>query len=83
MQNPLIPDHSASPAASLASEAAPSPPDVQPASSPDLPRKDSPFSAQAATPADPATRPREIGGRDGPEPTRFGDWEKAGRCIDF
>ena len=28
-------------------------------------------------------RPREIGGRDGPEPTRFGDWEKNGRCIDF
>jgi hypothetical protein len=28
-------------------------------------------------------RPKEIGGRDGPEPTRFGDWEKAGRCIDF
>jgi hypothetical protein len=26
---------------------------------------------------------KEIGGRDGPEPTRFGDWEKAGRCIDF
>lgn len=26
---------------------------------------------------------REIGGRDGPEPTRFGDWEKSGRCIDF
>jgi len=26
---------------------------------------------------------REIGGRDGPEPTRFGDWERAGRCIDF
>ncbi len=25
----------------------------------------------------------EIGGRDGPEPTRFGDWEKNGRCIDF
>jgi hypothetical protein len=32
---------------------------------------------------DSAARPREIGGRDGPEPTRFGDWEKAGRCIDF
>jgi len=29
------------------------------------------------------TLPREIGGRDGPEPTRYGDWEKAGRCIDF
>jgi len=25
----------------------------------------------------------EIGGREGPEPTRFGDWEKRGRCIDF
>jgi len=31
----------------------------------------------------PPVLPREIGGRDGPEPTRFGDWEKAGRCIDF
>lgn len=28
-------------------------------------------------------RPREIGGRDGPDPTRYGDWEKSGRCIDF
>lgn len=27
--------------------------------------------------------PEEIGGRDGPEPTRYGDWEKNGRCIDF
>jgi hypothetical protein len=26
---------------------------------------------------------REIGGVKGPEPTRFGDWEKNGRCIDF
>jgi hypothetical protein len=26
---------------------------------------------------------REIGGPAGPEPTRFGDWEKNGRCIDF
>ena len=26
---------------------------------------------------------REIGGRGGPEPTRYGDWEKNGRCIDF
>jgi len=26
----------------------------------------------------------EIGGRkDGTDPTRFGDWEKQGRCIDF
>ncbi len=29
------------------------------------------------------TRSAEIGGRDGPDPTRYGDWEKNGRCIDF
>lgn len=28
-------------------------------------------------------RPKEIGGPKGPEPTRYGDWEKNGRCIDF
>jgi hypothetical protein len=39
--------------------------------------------AAAALPAPRAARPREIGGRDGPEPTRFGDWELRGRCIDF
>ena len=27
--------------------------------------------------------PREIGGQSGPEPTRYGDWEKNGRCTDF
>jgi hypothetical protein len=25
----------------------------------------------------------EVGGRDGPDPTRYGDWELRGRCIDF
>lgn len=41
-------------------------------------------------PADPATtpdsvppRPREIGGPKGLEPTRYGDWERKGRCVDF
>ena len=28
-------------------------------------------------------RPKEIGGRGGLDPTRYGDWEKSGRCIDF
>jgi hypothetical protein len=28
-------------------------------------------------------RAREIGGRDGLDPTRYGDWEYKGRCIDF
>lgn len=27
--------------------------------------------------------PAELGGRDGPEPTRFGDWEKDGITSDF
>jgi hypothetical protein len=31
----------------------------------------------------PKSVPREIGGPAGPEPTRFGDWERNGRCIDF
>ncbi|MFZ9652180.1 MAG: DUF1674 domain-containing protein [Steroidobacteraceae bacterium] len=30
-----------------------------------------------------AERPREFGGPEGPEPTRYGDWEKKGRCVDF
>ena len=27
--------------------------------------------------------PTEIGGRNGPEPVRFGDWEKKGLAVDF
>ncbi len=27
--------------------------------------------------------PREFGGRDGPEPVRFGDWERRGIAVDF
>jgi len=27
--------------------------------------------------------PKEQGGPKGPEPTRYGDWEKGGRCSDF
>jgi hypothetical protein len=36
-----------------------------------------------ATPASNLPVPPEFGGRQGPEPTRFGDWELRGRCIDF
>jgi len=36
----------------------------------------------------PSTKPvpvkaKETGGPAGPEPTRFGDWERGGRCVDF
>jgi hypothetical protein len=34
-----------------------------------------------ARPGDPT--PKEIGGPKGLEPTRYGDWEKGGRCSDF
>lgn len=33
--------------------------------------------------ASPAPLPTEIGGRDGPEPVRYGDWELKGLAIDF
>lgn len=42
----------------------------------------------AATP-EPRVKPvppvlqKEIGGTNGPEPTRYGDWEHKGRCTDF
>ena len=42
----------------------------------DEPGESVPVSSEKDTPA-------EVGGRKGPEPTRFGDWEKNGRCIDF
>ncbi|TBR10201.1 MAG: DUF1674 domain-containing protein [Lysobacter sp.] len=50
-----------------------------PAPSSDIP--ENPVPAPASTTPSPPVR--EIGGRPGPEPTRYGDWEKGGRCIDF
>ncbi|MGA1276766.1 MAG: DUF1674 domain-containing protein [Gemmobacter sp.] len=35
--------------------------------------------ARAANPPPPV----ELGGRDGPDPARYGDWEKKGLAIDF
>jgi len=44
--------------------------------------------SQAKKGPDPAANtevktPREVNGPAGPEPTRYGDWERGGRCIDF
>jgi len=33
--------------------------------------------------ADEAARAKEIGGRPGPDPTRYGDWENKGIASDF
>ena len=39
----------------------------------------------APSDAEPKATPLEVetGGPKGPEPTRYGDWERKGRCIDF
>ena len=44
-----------------------------------------PVELSSVVPLVPATTAavRELGGPTGPEPTRYGDWEKKGRCIDF
>ena len=47
--------------------------------------------AKPVTPAKPSKKSgeaepgkvREVGGPSGPEPTRYGDWERGGRCVDF
>lgn len=41
-----------------------------------------PFSEPPSQRAD-APKPVEIGGPKGLEPTRYGDWERNGRCSDF
>ena len=38
---------------------------------------------RAAGDRGPSDRPKEIRGRDGPEPTRYGDWEINGLTSDF
>jgi len=39
--------------------------------------------ARRAKAADKPARPKEIGGQAGPDPTRYGDWEKKGIVTDF
>lgn len=57
-------------------------------SSPKLPtEKSSDQTPEAKPQSDPQPtadeRPKENGGQKGLEPTRYGDWEKNGRCTDF
>ncbi|MGE0384704.1 MAG: DUF1674 domain-containing protein [Gammaproteobacteria bacterium] len=59
-------------------------PPAEPNAPDPIPASPAPATAEAARAAEPATaRPREIGGPKGLEPTRYGDWERKGRCIDF
>ncbi len=41
-----------------------------------------PHEAELESAREPPTK-TETGGPKGPEPTRYGDWERKGRCIDF
>ena len=75
----------------------PAPPDPQPGTdlpppqNPDPAPRPIPAAAQRALDEAAARRraeaemvlPRELGGRDGPEPVRYGDWEKKGLAVDF
>jgi hypothetical protein len=36
-----------------------------------------------SAPSKPTSTPEETGGRGGLDPTRYGDWEINGRCVDF
>jgi hypothetical protein len=55
-----------------------------PASTTPEPPPASPGTEPAPKPKVPeATKGPEIGGRKGLDPTRYGDWEKDGRCVDF
>lgn len=77
--------------------AVPVPPVPTPPPGPDLPEPpiedppgpDSPLPGDPGLPpagdppGDPPVRMKEIGGPSGPEPTRYGDWERKGRVSDF
>jgi hypothetical protein len=57
----------------------------------ETPKSDLPPAAQRALAEAEARRkakqdepmPKELGGRDGPEPVRYGDWESKGIAVDF
>ncbi|WP_425485379.1 succinate dehydrogenase assembly factor 4 [Azospirillum oleiclasticum] len=59
---------------------APAAPDDSPAGAGTVDSDASPTSEPAKGPEQ---KPGEIGGPQGPEPTRYGDWEFKGRCTDF
>jgi len=61
-------------------------PTPKPETPPDLPPAAQRALAEAAERREKAKSldlPPELGGRDGPEPVRYGDWEKKGIAVDF
>ncbi len=52
-------------------------------SAPDADARSGPAPAKKKKPDPKAGDVRETGGPKGPDPTRYGDWERKGRCVDF
>lgn len=74
MSKPLFTEREVRPRGEDAVEQAP-PEDAGPGMDPSAPHE-----GKAAGKGE---KPVEIGGPKGPDPTRYGDWELEGRCIDF
>ncbi len=62
-------------------------PDSEPRPATDAAPEASGGSEAETAPSEPAAKVKaqenEFGGPKGPEPTRYGDWERNGRCVDF
>lgn len=58
-------------------------PERDPIPADDLPAGDTPPPPVGDPPGGEPVRLREVGGPAGPEPTRYGDWERKGRVSDF
>lgn len=63
------------------------PPPVAPSGKPRSPAAERALAEAAARRAEAeqsaVERPKEVGRKAGPEPTRYGDWEKKGLAVDF
>lgn len=54
-----------------------------PSELPKTPEKIDATHPEAAQNVEKKEKPQEIGGPKGLEPTRYGDWERNGKCVDF
>ncbi len=74
--------HSPKPARVARTGAAPG--QAAPAAPPAPTPRPTPTGKPAGEPTGQSTgKPKEIGGPSGPEPTRYGDWERKDICVDF
>ncbi len=49
----------------------------------DKDKKPDPKADRPPVPPPPPPKEKEVGGRGGPDPVRYGDWEKGGIAVDF